>query len=235
MGNPPTGSMFSNPSSYTGLVFWVDATTITGLSSGASISNWSDASGNGNNATASVVSSPTYVSSSTYLNNNAGVSFATTQLSYLSAAFTLVQPETVFFVCSTRTGAASQFRFLDGLAANSMLLYTITNAPNATGSFTEYAGNVLNSASTFSANVAFLGTAVFNGANSLVQLNGETAVTGNCGVGNGAGITIGSSGGNSLNLNNNADFGEIVIYNRALSTSEILKVQNYLSTKWGTP
>ncbi len=46
-------SLAADPAGVTGAVLWLDASQLTGLTDGQTVSTWTDMSGNGNNATLS--------------------------------------------------------------------------------------------------------------------------------------------------------------------------------------
>jgi hypothetical protein len=84
-------------------------------------------------------------------------------------------------------------------------------------------------------------TAQFNGSSSFIRDNGtQTAINSTSEsehVNNGFTLNgySGRSGSDAGRYGGNVDWGECIVYNRLLDSSEINRVEKYLKDKWGTP
>lgn len=192
------------------------------------VSAWADQSGSGNHATQGTASrQPLYVESAVnghpalYFSGNAPADALTTE------AFTRNQPHTAL-VCGfwTANPGANEY-FIDGLSQNTAVL---RKEPGA-NLFGGYAGTVLNGDAT-TINVPFVGAGVFNGASSLVALNG-TETAGALGVRNASGVTIGADGGGTYAAPLYGYIAEVILYNRALAQAERRQVERYLGARYG--
>lgn len=216
------------PSAFTGLVGWFDANSIAGITSGTSLSVWTDISGSGNH-----LNQPTAARQPIFLRNQqnslSAVSFGNTGIAsaMTTAAFTLNQPCTVALTFSFNTTVGAQADLTDGnTAASAMLLATVEP-----GQFELFAGSTLNSAVTASIGSWYVGTGIFNGSNSTVAISG-TAVSGAGGPGNPGGFCVGSRA--NLASQMKGLIGEVVVYNRSLTNVERTTIEGYLKTKWAT-
>lgn len=229
MGNPPTG--FVNPSSLGGLVAWMDASQISGIVSGTSLSAWTDLSGLAHHASVgSAARQPVYV---TNVKNSLPVvrfwSGATSSI--LSAPFALSQPATVIAAFSITTSAgAVQQRVLDGGTAANMIVLCNGALPVQLSMFAGAA--FVGSGSIITAGNWYVGTGVFNGSSSTIRANG-TGAAGSPGGGAPGGLSLGGS----VDLSGpvKADIAEVAFYNRALTNTEYKQVESYLTTKWSIP
>jgi hypothetical protein len=80
-------------------------------------------------------------------------------------------------------------------------------------------------------------TAIFSGANtSVLRANAGSVVsgTGNIGTSTLSALTVGARYSQNQNLTT-GPYCELLIYDRILSSSEISKLESYLTKKWGTP
>ena len=71
---------------------------------------------------------------------------------------------------------------------------------------------------------------VMNGASSSIFVDGVSQATGSQGTTKFRQFKFSSSSGNSSWI---GDYGEVLIYNRVLTSAEIEKVESYLNGKWG--
>lgn len=221
---PPVSSGFI-PSNITGLILWLDATKIAGVSSGASLSTWTDSSASLSHATQPTANrQPAFVGS--VQNGLSAVSFAGGLCNIISASSTS-QPFTIAVTGSLDTATAN--RMFAGTAASTV--FWRSNNADAT-KVDAFAGAAITN-SGVTRNQWFSYVAIMNGASSKAAFNG-TAVTGdvgsaalgpNCGVGSGANVNQGVTGA----------IGEVLLYGRAINNSELSTIASYLSTKWGTP
>jgi hypothetical protein len=77
-------------------------------------------------------------------------------------------------------------------------------------------------------------TGVFNGASSVLQINGGAPAFGDTGLGDlSQGITIGRSVDSDPNSPLGGNIGEIIIIPGVWSAAEQQRVEGYLAHKWG--
>lgn len=219
------------PKNLYGLKLWLDATqTPVGA-----VSSWADQSGNGNNATQGTGANQPVCTTNQQNGNNAvlfdGINDS---LSMSSALFTVPTGDNTTFAVAkiTATTGGSQFvlsYIQSGVATRSSLVF-----PNV-------AGQILFNNNNNSGNIISTGnlTTNFNIINALrlgvaqsLSINNGAAVSNN----NATSVTpinvgiIGSTEGSGFFA---GAMAEIIIYNRALSSAEIIAINRYLSQKWG--
>lgn len=208
-----------------GLAVWYDATQISGVSSGASLSVWTDLSGSGfhlDTGGASAASQPTYATNGQ--NGQAIVKFRTTIKQTLSnQTININQPDTFFF--ASRASVAAQWGIGINQKVGTPNVVTSTVSLQAQGSAALFVNSDVS-------NAFVTGCVIWSGSSSTVYLNGTSTFTfGNLGATNFVGLAFGS-----LNTNSgfcNIDMGEFFAYNRILSLSEIQQAFSYLGSKWG--
>lgn len=249
MGSPALGGF--TPGQISGLVMWYDASQIAGISSGASLSVWTDLSGSGSHLTSSgATRQPVYVSGVT--NSLAVVRFnggASNTHTYLQCPSVLSQPTSVFVVYSYQTTAINTRVVFDGMRGGgaSMMLDNTNGAgglPTSHASMRMFAGGTVteasNSASTMSNGVFYPTIAVFNGSSSSLMIWSSFSNAGNVSTGDGGGLTLAcrssgaASSGDTGTLPGQVDIGEIGVYNVALTRAQQAQVMTYLKSKWGT-
>lgn len=104
-----------------------------------------------------------------------------------AAAFSLSQPETVYFVGSQVTWTINDIAYDGNSAGERMALYQETTTPR----LTLFANAVGPTVSTLAVATNGIITSVFNGASSSNRLNRSTAATGNAGAHSGNGFVLG--------------------------------------------
>ena len=249
-----------NPRNLPNLQLWLDATRIAQADS-TSVTTWSDQSGNGYDATqGGSAARPTFIASG--LNGLPVVRFDGTddRLSIPSstATFKFLHSDvsTVFIVAKAGIVADPNNRYgILGTNANSTLQHglMIVYDDRSANSF----NNAINSGITngggwrslnlennyFAANTFQILTVRSDPANSIVSdrsiynLNGGVDEKNNTQNGNlstsdaSYNFEIGSTGNFTLPFL--GDIAEIIVYNRALNTSELAQVHRYLARKWG--
>jgi hypothetical protein len=221
------------------------------IDDGTAVRLWSDQSGNGYDATQSTTAArPTYIASG--LNGLPVVRFDGTddRLGLGASALGMlrnVAGATVFVVVkySDIVGANRTSFFLsNGTATTSARIQirtTTTPKYQVLGRRldADSSQNVASSQATSTTNFV-VQSAFFNYQNTLLQqyINGakdgektDFQTAGNTSDTDSQNSSIGSDGtpGNFLN----GDIAEIIVYNRALNTSELAQVHRYLSRKWG--
>jgi hypothetical protein len=210
-GNPAAGSPVA-PNKIPNLAMWLKADALTNLTDGQTVSTWTDASGNGANATLAA-GAPQFKTN--VLNGLPVVRFDTTGSDYFS--FTrMTNINTVFWVLKESTngihfllGDASVYDFHRGL--NGEIFYGKYANPNILNGTTRLMGSVVNPTNTL------LGSGY-----RLVSV-----------------VTAGNVTASRISLDRvygrswDGDIAEIIIYNRALTPAEESGVGLYLTQKYG--
>jgi hypothetical protein len=137
-------------------------------------------------------------------------------------AFTLDQPETVYFLGKQVTWTAGDSLF-DGNAANmGKLAQTVTTPGVSINAGSQVAQN-----GDFVVDTYGVVSVVINGASSLIQVNNSTATTGNAGAGNMGGFALGARG-DSTNFSN-IQVKEAILFPSAHDAATRKKIINYLA------
>lgn len=144
-----------------------------------------------------------------------------------AAAFSLSQPETIYFTGQQVSWTASDV-FFDGGSTNGGLVYQRASTPNL-GMF---AGTDVGTNGNLAVGTNGLVSAVFNGASSSLRVNRTAAVTGNCGANNPNGFTLGVTA-NGASGPSNIRTNEVCIYAAAHDTSVQDRIIQYAGRKWG--
>jgi len=211
--NDALGDIPFLPSDKPNLVQWNrfnQGITITG--SGAS--QWDDQSGQANHLLQTVDSQRL-----TVLGDGALLSDGISQ-DMQTLGYTLNQPTTVYLKIK-QVSSISGGRLIDGIGGNSGGLFQATSPQ-----LNIYAGAQLGPMTDLLVGVFGSVAIVFNGANSSVQHNGNTPITGNAGTNSMSGVTIGSFGGTS-NWSN-TEYREIIVYAAAHTPTDIAEVNAYM-------
>ena len=220
-----------SPRQISGLALWLDAadsSTITGTSP---VTQWRDKSVN--NYSMTYTGSPTYRTTAA-LNNLGCITFngtssfnSGTDTMYWSA-FSISQPFTVFAVCTKRLSSNTNFSFVlePSTPSGSVILYGGLQLKMYAGSADQYTNPIL----AFVANSTQIYSAVFNGASSLLAYGGNATSSLNPGTASWPGLYLGRDWGG---VYDSGDYGEILFYNSALSTTQRQQVESYLAQKWG--
>jgi hypothetical protein len=208
---------------------WLDASKLTGYSTGQAVVTWSDASSNGTSVTQSTSGQqPTYQAAS--LNGLGVVRFDNAQDNLRGgpsvtgpnyAVFIVFRPETVDSNNHRAfTSSSSSVNFLIGHRA---------------GEISAYAGGFV-SANTVAATVgtAYQCTLRYNGSASF-RINGtdNTASTTPSSLPVNIMLGYGSPGGGSGEPAS-ADIAEVIVYDGTVSDTERSAIESYLNSKWGT-
>lgn len=241
-----------NPKSLSGLVLWLDPTDAASLTIDTGVQTWRDKSGAGPNFTQSVGNSQptlTTISGKTALNfdGNNDHMLTTSTLFTGNSSFTFFQVfegtfpgnGTALFTHRTGEGGADTNDITVGLSANNGSNWIFGTLRTRVS--TIRSGATVNVDQRFdSVDVSGVGAVSLVGAfssspTSTAWFRG-TAAPSNSGT---SGLT--SINGMALGCRNNATrdlfyigkMGEILAYNRVLSTSERRTVEAYLARKWG--
>jgi hypothetical protein len=145
---------------------------------------------------------------------------------FVSAAFALVHPVTLFTVFKQRSNPGSNRRAVDGNAGGRLALLI----EGTSSVLYVFAGTGLNIGTIDTTNFHRV-AAVFNGASSSGQLNAASAVSGDAGSDSSPGGVQWSRDGSTFAA---VGIAEYFIYSRVLFASEIASARAYLKAKWGT-
>lgn len=189
----------------------------TGITSnGGAVSQWADQSGNGRHLKqATATNQPA-------LQGDGSILFDGVDNFLKCDAFTLNQPETIYLLGKQVTYAGSD-RVCDGNTAASGAIFQSGVSPQI--QITAGAGAATNG--NWTLDTYFALAAVFNGASSVIHVNGSTATTGDPGAANMGGFALGCAG-NSANFAN-IQVKEVAIYSVAHDATTRQQVFNYLS------
>jgi hypothetical protein len=196
------------------------------------VSAWADQSGLGHHLTQVTAANQPLLARSAE-NGSVTVQFdASGGDSLASAAFTLNQPEDVFAVMRVISQGTAGVQDIgwDGITAGNMVL-----------------GNIIAGVVAISAGVGLSYSGVdlafpaydyvecqYNGASSVVNTHGlALGSTGNAGANNAGGFTLGGLANGTRGMN--AEYTEILIYNRILSAAERTQLNNYLKWRYDIP
>lgn len=223
-----------NPTSVGGLVTWIDfsdASTLftdTGRTTRVSadadiIKGVTDKSGNAIHLS-EATNGPSY-KTGIQASKSVGRFDGTNDL-LTSAAITVAQPMTII-VAGKITSVASTRRFLDA-NVNRAAIYA-----DFTGNKWGFANFTVQSTATAADNNWHVHGCVFSGASSTYRLDAAAQTVGNPGV-LGLSTTFFLGRDNAVQFEA-LDYGELLIYNSALSTPVQQTIEAYLKAKWGTP
>lgn len=185
------------------------------------VSQWDDVSGNGRHLKqATGTNQPAVQADNSILFDGAD--------NFLKCdAFTLNQPETIYFLGKQVTWALNDVLW----AANALgggALFQSNSSPNvsinAGSSVAENTGWAIDTYAVISV--------VLNGASSLLQVNNGTATTGNAGAGNMGGFTLGSRADGTTGWSN-IQAKEVIVYPAAHAAATRARVISYLMAVGG--
>ncbi|MEM1312454.1 MAG: DUF2341 domain-containing protein [Patescibacteria group bacterium] len=202
---------------------WLDASLLN-QANNSEVSNWSDISGNQNDATQTVNSqSPTLVTNA--LNNNNVVRFDGTDDSLKTNDFTRTSTQTIISVLKQN-------------AAGSGVIFDSSTNPRSFAIEQTAPNNIsLNSGNSSPSTTANLGqndykvvSGVFNKDLSSLSIDGITGNFANIGNNEGDGLTIGSLSNDSEY--SNVDVAEVLTFNSALNLPQRTIIEHYLAAKY---
>ena len=204
------------PSDLANLELWTkynSGITVTG----SGVSQWDDVSGNGNHLKQGTdTNRPSKEGDGSILFD--GVD------NFLKAdAFTLVQPETIYFLGKQVSWTIND-TFFDGNALNRAKLQQSPTTP----SIIAYAGSFSGSSSDLSVGAYGVVANIYNGASSVLQINNNPPITGDFGAADMGGFTLGASGSN-VNWSN-IQVKEVLIYSAAHDAATRAQVISYLQS-----
>jgi hypothetical protein len=220
------------PMQITGLKVWLDPTvgvlkTISGsvaAADGETVERWEDQSGQGNHVDqATSGSRPVYHTN--IVNSLPAVQFDGSTPTHLkNTGLSLTQPNTIFAVAYSNSIANSRW-ITDGTGAARNILGHHTQKWIAYS--TSFLGNTAASTMTW----VYL-TGLFNGASSKMRASGAES-TGNPGVTALTDLFVGAEQGLTPGVSWQGYIAELLIYNSALSATDITTIETYLATKYG--
>jgi hypothetical protein len=212
-----------NPLSLTSLRAWYKSDVGTTIATG--VSQWNDQSGNLNHLVQAVGASQPALTAGA-INGLPALVFDGSN-DFMSVAFVLVQPSTVFFVMRPIVITASRTYVDGGAVADTMAVAQAQLTPNR---LRMTAGSVLTGATGIVAGVPGLVTAIFNGASSALASTDDAGITGNAGAGAGAGLTVGSQFGGTLPAN--MQLAEVIVMAAMATAGERAGVRSYVQQRY---
>jgi len=227
-----------DPKEIQGLSLWLksDAGVVIDPQLAAKVIGWVDQSNNGNNATAAGVYRPTFIDNDQALNNSPSISFNGTTNSFVIPSINFdMNTNNSVFIAFYATNASTSALLSQGGIGNYIIAATSNklNISNSNVQTIILAGDVpnLSAAIVSSTNDANTFTLYKNG----IQVGNTTFYDGFSF--NGTKMFI---GGDSASLNPSqatsfflsGSIAEILIYNRAVTTTERKKVETYLQGKY---
>lgn len=238
----PSGSSPFKASTISGLRLWLKsdagvfqntALTTPATNDGDPVGGWQDQSGIGNHLTqATAGARPTLRTNA--INGRPAIRGDGTD-DYLTRSFTLDQPFHVF-LATKLLGFVQYDSFFSGAqGTDATMVFTNDGSigsgiPTASTNYLMYCDSVGPSKEIF-VNSTYIIESQFNGASSKLSLNNDSYSTGDVGSNVAAGFTLFTDTENAYHIN--ADIGEVLVYNRILTASEIAIAQNYLNGRWG--
>jgi hypothetical protein len=218
-----------NPKSISGLFAWYDASAASTLTiSGTSVTAIADQSGNGRNAVQDVGS---YQPIKSTLGSKTAIAFAPQNLLAAVTPYTITA-QSVFcvFKCD---GLVAYARIIaqesDTLNAVHIPLLLPNPASYAIGT---YAGGGFRSQVFITQSVATIGESHHDGSAVTCYANGVAGNSFSSSLSfSPTKLLLGNSGALSNGLT--GVIGEVLVWNRALTSAEIVKTRKYLSAKWG--
>jgi hypothetical protein len=211
------------PASIPGCALWLDAQDSNSYTvSGSNLTAITDKSPN-----AWSLGTPTgFTVNSTKFNTTYPSFFSTGGASQLGSngSFTLAQPLTVYFVGQATTANSSTFLF-DGAGGTSTRVVIYQGA-------TMFAGGEFSATNASASSNSHVMSALYNGSNSSMRLNGITT-TGNPGSNGFGGIRISSR--NTGSDGYPGHICELLVYSGAHTSAQREAMEGYLAWKWGIP
>ena len=217
------------PAQLNNLSLWLDAadtSTITADSDG-NVSQWTDKSGNGNNAFQSNVNRmPTLTPNQ--LNAKAVIQFDGIDDFIDSSSLGITQSCFFAIVAKTNNNSTGRDFLFDGLSpSNARSIIALNHESKIQLWASNWSNSNFNTPSDY-----FVMTAIFNSNNSFLSLNGTTVNGLNPGTSSlSNGIRIGAHA--SLGDNLYGSIAEFLVIDDAVSTDTQRNVESYLANKWG--
>jgi hypothetical protein len=230
----PSTPLFT-PAQLSGLVLWMDPTDSTTLTlSGSSVTQWRDKSASAASFT-TVNGNPTYTTS--LINGLPGIDLTNATGFISSATQTLASSLTIAMILVVKSGIGAWGSFFTHGQRD--LDVSIERNSISTGTTLQFQTANDNSGAnlTFTTDQVslYLGTMTTGTSRFFERFGGKTTTTTT--ATNSSTITVGLQtiriGRSDVGENCNSFIGEIVYYNRVLSTQERQQLEAYLAWKWG--
>lgn len=231
-----TGSLIVDPRSISGCALWLDAADTTTLSlSGTTVTQWRDKS-----ASALIFTAPSDSQQPTFTKTgpfSSSVYFTTTQTMNSSTSLSLPPAQSIFFVFNSVS--SSGFFFLEHSSDTNTIDGSYFYGGNGTfyqirrSNWYGFTDGSVNSI-VFSQNTSyFLSMVNSNTGSTLYNRNGTTRAL----TLYGTFTTLSGNATAPFYINSrvpvNCYHSEILVYSRALSSSEVQQIEGYLAWKWG--
>jgi len=218
------------PSDITGLILWLPADQIQGITSGASLSNWTDSSASASHATQpSAVSQPVFFIN--IQNGLSAVSFGGGSISqFMQSPTSVVDTSTLCVVARPSVLTTANERYVGGAAGSSLRL--IKTGAGA-GSLT-LSGNVI-SASLGAVWQSLIGSFVSSAGSSAATISqsGTTFFLASTMSGSNVASGLANIGATSASAQTLLGWiGEVMVFNRNLFEIERASLESYMRTKW---
>jgi hypothetical protein len=230
----PSTALF-NPAQLSGLVLWMDPTDTTTLTlSGSSVTQWRDKSGLGV-VFNTVNTTPTYTAS--LINGLPGLDLTNASGFISSATQTLTNSLTFAMVLVVKSGIGAWGSFFTHGSRDLDIALERNSISTGTTLQFQTANDNAGANITFTTDQVslYLGTMTTGTSRFFSRFGGGTTTTAT-GT-NSSTISVGLKtiriGRSDANENCNSFIGEIVYYNRVLTTAERQELEGYLAWKWG--
>jgi hypothetical protein len=215
-----------SPSDIAGLILWLKADAITGLSPDDPVATWSDSGGLGNDATQATSSKrPTYKTS---IQNGLPVVRFDSVDDGMTTGASASLPFTVFVVYNYRSATSGVHRAVQGASANWLIGPYTNHHQLYNGAFIPTNGSI----SAVVENVFALVCGLQSSGDAKLFINGVQSGTN---TQNGAPGTIylgHGIGPPPYSETLDGDIAEVIVYDSALGTTNRQSIETYLNGKW---
>ncbi len=205
-----------------GAKLWLKSDVGVVISSGSSVSQWQDQSGNGNNFTSSTTQ-PTVVTN--VINGKPVIRFTTapsymTGGNFTSTSYTIIAVTKMAGTGNARLVSSQNVNWLMGYWGGSMNQFHANAWVTAAGGTTSDA-------------VPHMYVATSNGGTNALYNNGALVASNSNGLA--APGVLELNGWSNGSEPSNGDIAEVIYYDRALSATELAQLQSYIGTKYAIP
>lgn len=211
------------PSSFASLRAWYKSDV--GVTIATGVSAWADQSGLGNTLAQATGSLQPSIANNVIASKPA-LTFDGVD-DFLTVAFALTQPTSVFVVMRPNALVVGRTYVDGGAGANTMAIAHAQVTPNR---LRMNAGNSLTGASAMASGTWGITTAIFNGVSSVLATADNADLTGDAGLGAGAGITLGAQFGGTLPAN--VSVAEVVVLAEAAGAASRAGLRAYFRERY---